>query len=175
MSVIKRKRNESQFEVFHQLFNLRKKITYVLLNDFGYSRLKQDKRNIKYFGNKNYEEMSESEKSRYDIFQRRMDSFDEWYILDERTAIVNCLRNIVNEVFLANSIYPTCMEEYTERRLHQDRAIGYCYGLTQELEYVIETLPVDINKYTEFADMIQKEINLIKGWRKSDNKFKGNF
>lgn len=29
-----------------------------------------------------------------------------------------------------------------------------------------------MNKYLRFADMIQTEINLIKGWRKSDNKFK---
>lgn len=36
----------------------------------------------------------------------------------------------------------------------------------------IETLPVDVNKYLRFAEMIQTEINLLKGWRKSDNKFK---
>lgn len=64
------------------------------------------------------------------------------------------------------------MEELVERRLCQDRAIGQCYRLTQELQYAIETLPVDVNKYLRFADMIQTEINLIKGWRKSDNKFK---
>lgn len=44
--------------------------------------------------------------------------------------------------------------------------------LTQELQYAIETLPVDVNKYLRFAEMIQTEINLLKGWRKSDNKFK---
>ena len=42
----------------------------------------------------------------------------------------------------------------------------------QELQYAIETLPVDVNKYSRFGEMIQTEINLIKGWRKSDNKFK---
>ena len=40
--------------------------------------------------------------------------------------------------------------------------------LLQELQYIIETLPVDINKYTRFADSIQLEIALIKGWRKAD-------
>jgi len=40
------------------------------------------------------------------------------------------------------------------------------------LQYAIETLPVDVNKYLRFAEMIQTEINLLKGWRKSDNKFK---
>lgn len=64
------------------------------------------------------------------------------------------------------------MEELVERRLHQDRAIGQCYRLTQELQYAIETLPVDVNKYLRFGELIQTEINLLKGWRKSDNKFK---
>ena len=60
-----------------------------------------------------------------------------------------------------------------QRRLHQDEAVGQCYRLVQELQYAIETLPVDVNTYTRFGEAIQTEINLIKGWRKSDNKFKG--
>ena len=76
------------------------------------------------------------------------------------------------KVYVANSIYPTYREELIERRVHQDRAVGQCYRLTQELQYAIETLPVDVNKYLRFAEMIQTEINLLKGWRKSDNKFK---
>jgi hypothetical protein len=45
----------------------------------------------------------------------------------------------------------------------------------QELQYTIETLPVDIQKYVRFTDSINKEINLLKGWRKADNKFKKQF
>ena len=86
---------------------------------------------------------------------------------------MNCLREITKEVFIANSIYPTCMEELIQRRLHQDEAIGQCYRLAQELQYAIETLPVDVNTYLRFGEAIKTEINLIKGWRKADNKFKG--
>lgn len=78
----------------------------------------------------------------------------------------------ITKTYVENSIYPTYREELIERRVHQDRAVGQCYGLTQELQYAIETLPVDVNKYLRFAEMIQTEINLLKGWRKSDNKFK---
>ena len=56
-------------------------------------------------------------------------------------------------------------EDFTKTKL--------CYRLTQELQYAIETLPVDVNVYLQFGEAIQTEINLIKGWRKSDNKFKG--
>lgn len=172
MSVLKAKRKSSQFEVFHHLYKTRKEITDLLLRDFGYDLERAEKRVAKLFGGKPYEELTPEEKVRYDKLKAKNEAFDNWFIEDERKCIVDCLREITKEVFTANSIYPTVMEELVERRLCQDRAIGQCYRLTQELQYAIETLPVDVNKYLRFADMIQTEINLIKGWRKSDNKFK---
>lgn len=174
MSVLKSKRKESQFEVFHHLTKMRKEVTDLLLRDFGYDLERADKRVAKMFG-RNYEELSPDEKVRYDKLKAKNQAFDEWFIADERQTIVDCLRTITEEVYVANSIYPTYMEELIERRLHQDKAIGQCYRLTQELQYAIETLPVDVNKYLRFATMIQTEINLLKGWRKSDNKFKRAF
>lgn len=173
MSVLKSKRKASQFEVFHHLYKMRKEITNLLLRDFGYSNEKANKRLVKLFGGKNYTELTVTEQDRYTRLKQKYSSFDEWFIFDERQVIIDCLREITKEVFVANSIYPTCIEELTQRRLHQDEAIGQCYRLTQELQYAIETLPVDVNTYLRFGEMIQTEINLIKGWRKSDNKFKG--
>ena len=172
MSVLKSKRKPSQFEVFHQLTKLRKDITDLLLRDFGFDTVKAEKRLEKRYG-KPFEELDEKQQATYTRQKRRLDAFDEWFIEDERKTIVNCLRAITREVYIANSIYPTVQEELTERRLRQDRAIGLCYTLTQELQYAIETLPVDVNQYLRFGEMIQTEVNLIKGWRKSDNKFKG--
>lgn len=173
MSVLKSKRKQSQFEVFHHLYNLRKEITDLLLRDFGYDSEKFEMRFTKRFNGKSYEELSPNEKVRYNKVKIKNKAFDEWFIKNERECIVDCLREITKEVFMANSIYPSLDEELVERRLCQDRAIGQCHRLTQELQYAIETLPVDVDKYLRFADMIQKEIILIKNWRKSDNKFKG--
>lgn len=173
MLVLKSKRKASQFEVFHHFYKMRKEVTDLLLRDFGFD-LERAIKNIlkKFFGGRPYEELTPEEKDRYDKLVEKDIAFAEWFIKDERQAVVDCLRSIGEEVFTANSIYPTYMEELVERRLHQDRAIGQCYRLTQELQYAIETLPVDVNKYLRFAEMIQTEINLLKGWRKSDNKFK---
>lgn len=173
MSVLKNKRKASQFEVFHHLYKMRKEITDLLLRDFGYSCEKADKRLGRMFGGRNYTELTEAEQERYNRLKQKYDAFDEWFIFDERQVIVDCLREITKEVFIANSIYPTCSEELIQRRLHQDEAVGQCYRLTQELQYAIETLPVDVDTYLRFGETIQTEINLIKGWRKADNKFKG--
>jgi hypothetical protein len=173
MSVLKSKRKASQFEVFHHLYKVRRSITELLLRDFGYSYEKAEKRLEKKFGGRGYASLTEAEQLRYDQLKKRWEAFDDWFIYDERQVIVDCLREITKEVFIANSIYPTCQEELNQRRLHQDEAIGQCYRLTQELQYAIETLPVDVNTYLQFGEAIQTEINLIKGWRKADNKFKG--
>lgn len=173
MSVLKSKRKESQFEVFHSYYKMRREITDLLLRDFGYS-LDEAKRIIdKKFGNRRYEEFTPEEKIRYNKMREKYIKFYSWFVQDERKAVVDCLRKIGEEIFTANSIYPMYMDELIERRMHQDIAIGQCNRLAQELQYAIETLPVDVNKYLRFSEMIKTEINLIKGWRKSDNKFKG--
>ena len=162
MSVLKAKRKSSQFEVFHHFYKTRKEITDLLLRDFGYDLERAEKRVAKMFGNKSYEELSPEEKVRYDKLKAKNKAFDDWFIEDERKCVVDCLREITKEVFMANSIYPSVMEELVERRLCQDRAIGQCYRLTQELQYAIETLPVDVNKYLRFADMIRPKSTLSK-------------
>lgn len=155
------------------MYKLRKEITDLLLRDFGYDFEKSEKRLKKMFGDRSYGDLNDTERHRYDRLRERYEAFDEWFISDERQTVVDCLRTIQEEVFVANSIYPMYMEELIERRQHQDRAIGQCIRLQQELQYAIETLPVDVNTYLRFGESIKHEIDLIKGWRKSDNKFKG--
>lgn len=172
MSVVKRKRKESPFEVFHHLTKMRKDITDLLLRDFGYSNEKFQKKMEKWYGGKPPDQLTDAQKQNIERQKRRAEAFDEWFISQERNTIISCLHGINEHVYTANSIYPTCIEELKERRIHQDLAIGQCYRLVQELQYSIETLPVDVNVYLRFSEQIQKEIDLIKGWRKSDNKFK---
>ena len=174
MSVIKAKRKESQFEVFHHLYQMRKEVTNLLLYDFGYDLERANKRVQKQIG-KPVEEMNTEEHKRYEKRFAKNLAFDKWFVENERTMVLNILRDITNEVFVANSTYPQYPDELVERRIHQDRAIGLCFALAQELQYAVETLPVDLNKLARFTDMIKTEINLIKGWRKSDNKFKRAF
>lgn len=172
MSVPKSKRKESQFEVFNHFYKMRREITDLLLRDFGYSEKKAKAHLEKVLGGKEYKDLTDSDKKRYDARKAKFESFEEWFILEQRACILGCLRNIQEYVFMANSIYPNYMEELIERRIFQDKAIGQCNRLTQELQYIMETLPVNINKFARFSNSIQREIKLLKGWRKSDNKFK---
>lgn len=175
MSVPKGKRKESEFEVFIHFYKMRKDITDLLLRDFGYKQKKQEQYIGKMFGGISYEDMNDSQKEHYIKTKEKSEAFQDWYIVEQRSTIMNCLRRINKHIFMANSIYPQYEKELVERRIEQDRAIGECNVLIQEMQYIINTLPVDVNKYVRFSDSIQREINLIKGWRKSDNKFKKRF
>jgi len=175
MSVPKGKRKESQFEVIKHFYRLRKDITDLLLRDFGYSEKKSKKRLKRMFGGKSYDELSETQQDHYNQRVSRNEGFEEWFIGYQRDTIMDCIRNATEYIFAANSIYPSIPEELVERRIYQDKAIGQCYRLLQELQYTIEILPVNIEKYVRFVDGINKEINLLKGWRKAGNKFKKQF
>lgn len=171
MSVPKSRRKESQFEVFHHLAHMRKEITDLLLRDFGYDKVKSEKAQVKHLCGRAIEDLDEHDRDIYDKRCARDAAFHEWFILDERKAITDCLRQITSCVYMANNIYSMYPHELIERRLHQDRAIGYCFGLVQELQYAIETLPVKMDIYMRTAELVLTEIKLIKGWRKSDNRF----
>ena len=56
------------------------------------------------------------------------------------------------------------------KRCHQDKFLSVNGQIHQEMQYIISIIPVDAQKYIRYVEMIEKEIALLKGWRKSDNK-----
>lgn len=171
MSVPKGKRKESRFEAQHNFYKLRNEVTALILNDFGFSEEKYRKKMEK------YRSAHAHDPNIGDIVQRwerKNESFKKWYIDEEARAIIDIMREIEKSFTMGNSIFPgetpVKIVEFLTRRQHIDRAIGLCYTLKQELNYVIRTLPVDINKYERFAVAIDQQIALYKGVRQADNR-----
>ena len=172
MSVVKSKRNLSSMEFFHNALVLRKSITELLLRDFG---IKQFKRNIRFVGT--VEHFSHEDKilveeifDKYDMDRCFTDDYPMWLIERERVYFLDILRNLIKNLVKANSIYPVNMQEYYERRRLQNDSIGDLENLLQEMQYILSVFPVDAEKYMVYVEMIEREIALVKGWRKSDNK-----
>ena len=63
------------------------------------------------------------------------------------------------------------MSEFEERRLEMDRAMACCNALQDELQYVGECLYANLNRYMNLVLQIQKEFNMIKSLRQTDNRF----
>ena len=173
MSVIKNKRSLSELEFFHNAIKLRKEMTDLLLRDFGVKARKKDPQIFpkRYSMSKEDGEIFTELCEKYKITSI-IETYPEWLIREFRESILLNLRGLMANITAANSIYPVTMTEWEERRIRQDRAIGNCEILLQEMTYALSILPVDVNKYMGYVDIIQREIALLKGWRKSDNKLK---
>ena len=172
MSVLKRKRNISKMEFYHNAIKLRLMITEFLLKDFG---IKSRRRNLE-FAKDVYdiedEDVEEIENilSAYDLKNSFIDNFPSWLIDKERDYFMDLLRSQMKNICSANTIHITNKEEYYMRRNYQTQAICDCENLLQEMQYIIYVTHPNVEKYMPYVDIIEKEIALLKGWRKSDNK-----
>lgn len=78
-------------------------------------------------------------------------------------------RELLKEICVANSIYPTCREDYVERRNRQIVAIGLSEALLQQFQsdcLHMKTIPGGVKKHiTGLAVDVEA---LLKAWKKSD-------
>lgn len=171
MTVPKHKRKQSKLEFMHNYYKIRDQMTFVLMNDFGYSRSKAEARiSHKYFHNVPRAELPEPEKILFDEYLERSDRVFAEFVVSEREFLLEKLRQLGSNLTSANGIYVTIIEEANERRLLQDRAITDCYTIITEFNSVLRALPVSATKYSGVSLLLAKEISLVKGWRQSDNK-----
>lgn len=138
------------FATLHHAFKLRREIRALCLRDFSYK-----------FKEKAYETVTQRE---------RRKQFERDELNKEVDIIIDMLRSITSHINLANKINPQTWAEYTERRLHQTRAIAECSTLSTELQFAIEDFGTDVNQFIPIDKMISFQINMLKRWRQSDNK-----
>ena len=79
---------------------------------------------------------------------------------------------LLYHIKIANSIYPTCMTEWEERRTSMGKAIGTCYAILTHYQRIMMRLRIPDNKYVNNITDVVRMINSLKAWRKSDNKLK---
>lgn len=170
-SVPESRREPHDFMATHKLREIRKRITELAVNDFGYDKERLAKKIEKYAETvPDYEGKAEV----VERMRRKNESFYEGFVEEETVETRRILREVVAEYEMGNSIFPSGearLAEYCERRLRIDKAIGHLYCLKQELEYIAETLPGDKNRYDSLTKEIKAEISLMKGVRRAANKF----
>ena len=172
MAVLKRKRNVAKMEFYHNALKMRIMMTEFLLRDFG---IKDRRRNLE-FAQEVYsmddDDLGEIEEimTAYNLKNSYIDKFPTWLIDKERDYFLDILRDLIKNITCANTIRITNKEEYYLRRNYQNQAICDCENLLQEMQYVLFVCHPNAEKYMPYVDIIEKEIALLKGWRKSDNK-----
>ncbi len=181
MSVLKNNRGVSELEFYHTAIKLRKELTQRLLRDFGVKTPENAKAKnfpddglrveivkqwpkMEIFFNK-YTRMQEELRTR-DV----VSEYPYWLVFRFRDEMMDTMKKLIDNIVAANTIYPIDEAELSTRRAYQTSAIANCEQLLQELQYIMEVLPIDVNKLLKYVDMIQKEIGLLKGWRKANAK-----
>ena len=169
MSVLARLRSQSKYEFYMNAIRLRKEITKLLLRDLGAKKLI---RNIKI-------RTEGMEPQDADLLLGVMEKYEltalpgeypMWLIEKLRDSIWDIMRDMHVNITRAYTIWATNDAEAQERRICQDRAIAACENLLQEMQLAIDVLPVNAEKYMRYVGLIEKEIALLKGWRKADNR-----
>ena len=66
--------------------------------------------------------------------------------------------------------FPNSVKEFYDRRQFQWLAISNCEQLLQIMQLAVEILPVDAEKYMTHVDTIDQEVELLRNWKKSENR-----
>lgn len=156
MSVLLSKRKESKFEAISYSIEIHDMLIDLMQRSFGVKNLEHFVRMRYVYGKDNVEEHAK--------YRFLLQNF--------KTSINQIASQLTNNVRAANSIYPTSLQEYNQRRMYQNNAIVSCEQIIKELQRIVDVFDVDVNLYSRHITAIDREISLIKKWRQKDNKFK---
>lgn len=161
------KRKKSALDIQHNIYKIRRELTLDLMETFGYSKQKFERHVKKAVA---FIQDEEQRKEREDQLRRREEGFDLMFIEHERVRVLDMVCEISTHIRKANTIFPTYMSEWMERRLELTRAMEACNALQDELQYIAETLPADKNKYMNIVLELEGEFKGIRALRQSDNR-----
>lgn len=174
MSVIKAKRHTSTIEFLHNALNLRKYVVFKLLKDFG---LKDKVRDKTLFINSSRldkgKQLLLGDLLKQCDYMTALEQYPQWFIREERAFINDLCRRMITDIITANNIYITTQADADQRRSHQNAAIASVETLLQELTFLLDIIPqINADALKPLIEMADREIALLKGWRKSDNRIR---
>ena len=167
MSVLLDNRKETPFAVRDNALDMRRYVTELCFRRFGVKPRKEPKLPSNW--EKWSPESQQAELAKREVQRKQAEEFDKWFIYTERTVLDQLLRKIIFDIDEANTMRPQFLFECDKQRELQDEAIGLCSNLIRELNYIGDTIPANKNFITKVVKIVDKEIALIRGWRKSCN------
>ncbi len=171
MAVLAKDRTLSKLEFYMNACKLRRQLIFLMGRDFGIKpRIRDTRFYTRKWDTKDAEAFVELLKKYGET--KVVDDYPLWMMEYVREEILKHLADMMKHITRAYTIWATTRAEADLRRNSQDLAIADCESLKQELELAADILPVDADKLLRYVDAINREIALLKGWRKSDNKRK---
>lgn len=156
MSVVLSKRRESRLEVWNNAELLRTALLDLSNRSFGvYSRNSIFRRRYAVL-------------LRNGLEQEYMDNL----IKEKSDRLSRFADDLIDSIVSADAIFPTRPEDLKLRRLYQDKALSLCGVIEDELQYIVTYFDVNIEVFKIQIQLLNREVDLIKRWRTSDNKLR---
>lgn len=170
MSVPKWRRSGSKLDAFYEAVKLRHIVTQMIMRSYGmkakYKSLIPDRLR---------EEYPDLVKlfQRVDKYQQKVEEtkvlskYDDWIVSRTRNNLFKYTSNLVANISAANEIKCTLDFEFRKRISLEDDAISDIANIRQEVQFVEEFFDIDLNKYMEFSEQLEKTKNYLYRWKKS--------
>ncbi len=84
--------------------------------------------------------------------------------------MVQRVNAMMDNITAANTIYPVNEHELEVRRDYQNLAIINVEQIMQYLQFMLETLDLNADKFQTLTELLVKEAQLLRGWRKANSK-----
>ena len=158
-------RKETPFATRDNMLDIRDHVTELTFRGFGKKKRKMPREP------RNFGQWSEKSRERWISQQEellaRQEEYDRMFIEDESKVVRDLCRQIVFLIDRANTLNPQTVHECDIQRDLQNEAIGLCNNLQREMNHIAETIPCNRNFLAILSEDIDREIDLIRGWRKS--------
>ena len=173
MSVLKSNRSQSPTEFEKNAEDLRSQIVDWMMRDFGTRKnIKHIQASVKGMSDEDIETVN-GILAKYDRSPKQLQSvYPEWFIEDEIKFINATLHRLSSNIEHANKIYIYFKQDKKQRRAYQSAAIGDCGDLKKEIQFLVKKIGTDLNQIGDIICKIDREIDLLRGWKKSDSKRK---
>lgn len=170
MSIPKWRRNESKLDAFFEAVKLRHIVTQMIMRSYGmkasYKPLVPDKVKEKHpdLGKlfkkvDEYQQVAEETKA--------LGKYENWIITKTRSNLLKYTSSLVSNVAGANEIKCTFAFEFEERIKMQDMAICNIASIKQEVQFIEEFFDINLNRYMEYAEQLEKTKSYLYRWKKS--------
>ena len=153
MSVPVYKRTESTLQVYEFARELRKDITTVLLK-----RLCNDSLYNQSLVTDDNTELTTTEK------------YPQYQVDFIRETILGLLQQMMQNIVMANAIYPTTYVELEQRMVLQNKVIGIAEALQAEFHYCTDVFPQQLKCLLSYADSLDHLIKSARKWKRANNK-----
>ena len=173
MSVLKNNRSVAKIAYYSNALTIQKEIIAWTLKDFG---IKAKVRSIDLIAN--FRDIEPSDvailkgiEEKYGLNSHITEEYPVWFIARMRDRLLNSCHALLSYISAAHAFQTVSnVRQFYDRQSYQNRAIGALQDLNIALQFVINNMPVDVNRVMRIEALIVKERDLLKTWRKKCNK-----